>query len=73
MLSQSGMISAAHLIGYLGLKSFIDNKGVVDIRNGNLVNAREYLKRFGGYIIDYNAEDLVQKLAGFKLGFVKEI
>ena len=69
VLSQSGMISAAHLIGYLEFKSFIDNKGVVDIRNGNLVNAREYLKRFSGYIIDYNAEDLVQKLAGFKLEY----
>ena len=64
-LSQSGMISAAHLIGYLELKRFIDNKGVVDIRNGNLVNSTEYLKRFGGYIID----DLVQKLAGFKLEY----
>jgi len=69
VLSQSGMISAAHLVGYLGLKSFVDNKGVVDIRNGNLVNPTEYLKRFGGYIIDYNAEDFLKKLHGTKVYF----
>ena len=69
VLSQSGMISAAHLVGYLELKSFVDNKGVVDIQNGNLINSTEYLKRFGGYEVNYGIDDLVQKLKGFKLEY----
>lgn len=61
-LTQSGMVSCAHLVGHDKFKKFIDSKGKTDKQDGNLVPCSEYLKKFGGYEYDFSTDALQAQL-----------
>ena len=52
-ITKSGMIAAAHLVGHVHLKKFIDSNGIDNKSDGNMVPCTEYLKNFGGYNIEF--------------------
>lgn len=58
ILTKSGMISAAHLVGHSGLKKFIKSNGEIDVTDKSGVPCSEYLKEFQGYSIDFSRDTI---------------
>lgn len=51
-ITESGIIAAAHLVGSGNTTKWFDNCGEIDIKDGNGVSIKEYMKTFSGYEID---------------------
>jgi hypothetical protein len=51
-ITESGIIAAAHLVGAGNTTKWFDNCGEIDIKDGNGVSIKEYMKTFAGYEID---------------------
>jgi hypothetical protein len=48
------MITAAHLVGHIELKGFINSNGQIDAKDDNQVSCSNYLKKFAGYEVDFS-------------------
>lgn len=51
-ITESGIIAAAHLVGSGNTGKWFSNNGNVDIKDGNGVSIKHYLKLFSGYQIN---------------------
>ena len=51
-ITESGIIAAAHLVGARNTKRWLKSHGKRNIKDGNNVSIRHYLKLFAGYKID---------------------
>lgn len=48
-VTESGVLAAAHLIGYKNVKKFFSSDGEIIAKDGNGVPLTDYLKKFAGY------------------------
>ena len=51
-ITQSGLLSGAHLVGAKAVKQFLDSNGKIVPKDGNDVPVTDYIKKFGGYNIE---------------------
>ena len=63
LITQSGMIAAAHLVGIRELYLYLKSNGLYIPKDGNNVSIEEYLKLFANYNIRFSP------IAGFPTGY----
>ena len=51
LITQSGLLAGAHLVGVGGLQKFINSNGAVISVDGNGTSISQYISQFGGYTI----------------------
>lgn len=52
LITESGLLGGAHLVGNGGVKKFLKSNGKIDPQDANGVHVSEYIKTFSGYKID---------------------
>lgn len=56
-LTMSGLVAAAHLVGWSKVKTFLESGGTADATDGNGVKLTTYLKEFANYDLPSNFSD----------------
>jgi hypothetical protein len=62
LLTKSAMLAGGHLVGAPAVRKFINSEGEVDKSDANLVRCSTYMRKFSGYEVDYEIDELMKTL-----------
>jgi Ca2+-binding RTX toxin-like protein len=73
LISESGLIAGAHLVGVGELKKFLDSEGAIIPQDGNGTPITEYMDEFGGFDTPYETETDICPEGGYLNGLLNAL